>query len=100
MEEILNNKLSELIDIFEKDKRIIELKKLKIKIYNDTKLMNLLNKYNNFEQYNVALKKEIFQHKTVVEYKKLENEINYIILKMNKELNSLIDRKVCQNENN
>ena len=51
-------------------------------IYNDKDLINLINKYK--ETGNETIKKEIYNNEKFMRYKRLENETNLLIMKLNK----------------
>lgn len=51
-------------------------------IYNDKDLISLINKYRETED--ETLKKEIYNNEKFMRYKRLENETNLLIMKLNK----------------
>ena len=51
-------------------------------IYNDKDLINLINKYKEAED--ETIKKEIYNNEKFMRYKRLENETNLLIMKLNK----------------
>lgn len=51
-------------------------------IYNDKDLISLINKYKETE--NETIKKEIYNNEKFMRYKRLENETNLLIMKLNK----------------
>lgn len=51
-------------------------------IYNDKYLINLINKYRKAED--ETIKKEIYNNEKFMRYKRLENETNLLIMKLNK----------------
>ena len=51
-------------------------------IYNDKDLISLINKYK--ETGNENIKKEIYNNEKFMRYKRLENETNLLIMKLNK----------------
>ncbi len=51
-------------------------------IYNDKDLISLINKYTETED--ETLKKEIYNNEKFMRYKRLENETNLLIMKLNK----------------
>lgn len=51
-------------------------------IYNDKDLISLINKYK--ETGNETIKKEIYNNEKFIRYKRLENETNLLIMKLNK----------------
>lgn len=63
-------------------------------IYDDKELIELINKYK--ETGDETLKKEIYNNEKFMEYKRLENETNLLIMKLNKIFKEIGD----SNENN
>lgn len=51
-------------------------------IYNDKDLISLINKYRETED--ETIKKEIYNNEKFMRYKRLENETNLLIMKLNK----------------
>lgn len=51
-------------------------------IYNDKNLIELINKYKNTGD--ETIKREIYNNEKFIRYKKLENETNLLIMKLNK----------------
>lgn len=51
-------------------------------IYKDKRLVESINKYK--ETLDEKIKDEIYENENFVKYKKLENEVNMLILKLNK----------------
>ena len=51
-------------------------------IYNDKDLISLINKYKETED--ETIKKEIYNNEKFMRYKRLENETNLLIMKLNK----------------
>lgn len=51
-------------------------------IYKDKRLIESINKYK--ETLDEKIKDEIYENESFVKYKKLENEVNKLILKLNK----------------
>ena len=51
-------------------------------IYNDKELISLINKYKEAED--ETIKKEIYNNEKFMRYKRLENETNLLIMKLNK----------------
>ncbi|HIT37763.1 MAG TPA: hypothetical protein IAB59_04750 [Candidatus Onthousia faecipullorum] len=51
-------------------------------IYNDKDLIDFINKYK--ETRDETIKKEIYNNEKFIRYKKLENETNLLIMKLNK----------------
>ena len=82
-----------LLDI-KNSKLAFNIKKSLNDIYDDKELIELINKYK--ETGDETLKKEIYNNETFMEYKRLENETNLLIMKLNKIFKEIGD----SNENN
>lgn len=100
MSEDIRLKLDELIDFIENNPKVLILKKLKTEIYKDEQLKSDLERFNEvkdleYSREYISLKSKIIENPKVSEYRKLENELYFIILQMNKELNKLIERRKC-----
>lgn len=103
MEKDINIKTSELIELLNNDIRIKKLSTLKEELKKDDSLIRkieLLKKMNEYTNEYQNLKKEIFKNDKFVEYKELENEINFLILEINQKLKKLTNKKGCLHENN
>lgn len=103
MEEDINIKISELIELLNNDIRIKKLSTLKEELKKDDSLIRkieLLKKMNEYTNEYQNLKKKIFKNNKFVEYKELENEINFLILEINQKLKKLTNKKGCLHENN
>ena len=103
MNDLLLEKLEELIYELDNCQEIKEMNKLKEEIYQDNNLSNLLNKYKNLDKYDSSIlniKKEIISNPLITRYRELENKLYFTILESNKRLNTLVDKKGCSNENN
>lgn len=99
----IENKLDELLKILDQDSRILELKKYKEKLLENTELLNKINKLQQLDIYSneyKTLKSELFQNPDFVEFKHLENEINLLILGINQKLKPLTNERGCIHENN
>lgn len=70
-----------LLDI-KNSKLAFNIKKSLNDIYNDKDLISLINKYK--ETGNETIKKEIYNNEKFMRYKRLENETNLLIMKLNK----------------
>ena len=70
-----------LLDI-KNSKLAFNIKKSLNDIYDDKELIELINKYK--ETGDETLKKEIYNNEKFMEYKRLENETNLLIMKLNK----------------
>ena len=99
MEE-LNLKIDNLIDILNKDERIIKIEKLKNKITSNKELLNKIEKLKELDKYSdeyISLKKELFNDKDFVSFKELENEIDFLILEINNHIKKLTNERSCVN---
>lgn len=99
----INDKVEELIDILNNDRRVKRLKVLKKELNKDEELISKIEYLKKLDQYSVDyrnLKKELFQNPKFVEYKELENEISIIILEINRKLKDLTNERSCHHENN
>ena len=102
MTEEINEKLYDLIDTIKNNKKVLRMKELKKDIHNDKSISKDLDSFhkimdNQYDEEYISLKKKILDNKTISEYKSLENELFMVVLKMNKNLKNLIDRKKCSN---
>lgn len=104
MNGLLFEKLDELCDVIDNDDKVIELLNLKKQIYKDSNLKEKLERYQNssnkYDTVFIALKSDIINDPLVKRYRKLENELYFLVLEINSKLNSLIEKKGCSNENN
>lgn len=99
----INDKVEELIDILNNDKRVKRLKVLKEELNKDEELISKIEYLKKLDQYSIDyrnLKKELFQNPKFVEYKELENKISIIILEINQKLKNLTNERSCHHENN
>ena len=100
MSEDINLKLTELVNAIENNPKVLELKKLKKEIYEDEQLKKDLERFEQVKnlEYSdeyIILKSKIIENSKVSEYRKLENELYFTVLQMNKELSKLVERKGC-----
>ena len=103
MKEELEKKLDNLIDLLDKDERIITINELKNKIGNDSMFLEKINKLKELDKYSneyIELKKELYINNDFVSFKELENEINYLILEINNKLRTLTNERRCNHESN
>lgn len=87
MEELygLLDKLKESIDEIQCVKDIGDIQ---VKLSKDKELMCLLNDYNLYR--NPKVREKVIKNRDVLFYKHLENQVNYVILSINKELNEIM----------
>ena len=70
---------------------ILDIKNSKLNdIYNDKKLITNINKYKDTLDENI--KKEIYNNEKFMRYKRLENETNLLIMKLNKIFKEIGDK--------
>ena len=103
MREEIEEKLDNLIDLLDKDSRIIDITNLKDKVINDEELINKIHKLNELDKYSDEykdVKKELFNNEDFVSFKELETEINYLILGINSKLKELTNERRCNHESN
>ena len=104
MNELLLEKLDEFYKEVDNCNEIKEMIELKAKIYNNSKLKQLLEKYKNtnskYSDDFIQLKKEIISNDLIQKYRLLENELYFITLEVNNKFKNLIDKKRCDNANN
>jgi len=87
--------MEEIIEMLEKDDRIIKFKEKKKELLNDKDLIFKINKLKELDKYSDEYKKmklEVFKDSDFVQYKQLENEIALIIMEINNKLKTLIDK--------
>ena len=72
----------ELLSDIKHSKLSFDIKESLKDVYNDKELIKLINKYK--ETRDEKLKKEIYNNEKFIRYKRLENETNLLIMKLNK----------------
>ena len=72
----------ELLSDIKNSKLSFDIKQALKDIYNDKQLIKLMNKYK--ETGDETIKKEIYNNENFTRYKRLENETNLLIMKLNK----------------
>lgn len=98
MTDLIIDKLDEITNLIEKDKDLIELKKLENNINNNKELLNkidFLKKIDKYDSNYVELKKEILSNKDYKRYIELEYDLMIFIKQINKELNKLVEKSGC-----
>ena len=85
----INEKLNELFDLLDNNKDIKKINELKNKI-TDVEL-KLINDYRNNP--NIENKTKLYDNPLIKEYLICENNINYLIMEINKKFKR---RKLCQ----
>jgi len=86
MEELIE-KVNELKLELDNTKEIKELKSINNEIMKDKELLEDIKKYN--ETQDESIKERIINHKLFREYKHRENEVNFLILEINKKLKEI-----------
>ena len=71
----------ELLSMIKRSEISFEIKKSLEDVYSDKELIEKINKYK--ETHDETLKKEIYNNEKFIHYKRLENELNLLILKLN-----------------
>ena len=92
-----NDLINELLDLLDKDSKIIQIKKIKKKLLNDENLKENIENYRATK--NLESKKKLYQNKDYVEYLTLENEINLMMYNIKSKFNTFNNRK-CHHESN
>ena len=67
-------------------------------ISNNKELVEKIEKYNLTKNNNLRL--DIYSYKEIQEYKEKENELNLMILEINKKLKTITNKRSCHNESN
>ncbi len=78
----------------EKDSTIIKIKELQSKIYADKNLLLLIEEYKLSKKEDI--KRQIYQNKEFCEFKRLENDINIMILEINSKLKNITSKGKCK----
>ena len=91
--------LNELLDEFDKSSLIKDIVRIKKEIYSDVELKELFDQYktidNIYSSELIELKRKISSNEKIKEFRVLQNELNLLIIEINKRLNTLTDRKRC-----
>ena len=93
----LYQKLDELKTTLDSLPVFVELEQLIQQINHNQSLVNKIKTYH--EHPTIELKNEINYHPLVMDYKRKENEVNFLILQINQKLNSIRDKGSCHHEN-
>lgn len=98
MEE-LYGKIDELEKELDKLEIFKELELLKKRIFDNKELVSKIKEYNEYPRDSLRL--DIYNYDEISSYKEKENELNLLILSINKRLkNSFKNSGECTNENN
>lgn len=90
--------MQEIIHLLNSDERIIRLRKIKTVLLNDSDLIDKITRLKKLDKYSneyKILKMELYNNKIFIEFKELENEINFLIMEINNKLKVLTDDKGC-----
>lgn len=79
----------ELLSFIKNSKLSYDVRESLNEIYNDKELIDSINRYNLTKD--LSLRKEIYNNEKFRKYKHLENEVNMLILKLNKIFNESSD---------
>lgn len=97
--------MEELLDRLDKLKKELdnlplfkELDLCRQNINNNKELVEKIENYNLTK--NNSLRLEIYSYKEIQEYKEKENELNLMILEINKRLKTITNKRSCHNESN
>ena len=83
----MEEKVDKLIKSIDESNTIKDIRESIHAIKENHELMDKLTKYN--ETYDENLKKEILEYKEMINYRHNENELNYLILEINKRLKEI-----------
>ncbi len=98
MSDLIIDKLDEITDLIENDKKLIELKELENIINNNKELLRKIESLKKIDKYDsnyVELKKEILSNKDYKRYIELGYDLMIFIKQINKELNKLVEKSGC-----
>lgn len=93
MEELIE-KVNELKEELDNTKEVKELKKINNEIMKDNELLEDIKRYN--ETQDEKIRERIINNKLFREYKHNENEVNFLILEINKKLKEINGSRSCQ----
>ena len=100
--EQMEKKIEELFEILEHDSRIIEIRKYRQKLLENSDILRKIKKIQSLDIYSneyKRLKLELFQNSDFAMYKQLENELNLLIMQINQKLKLLTDERSCHHAN-
>lgn len=93
------NKLDEITAIIKKDSDLKKLKKLEKEIESNKELMLKIENIKKMDKYSdeyLNIKKEILKNSSFIEYKRIENDLFFLIQEINRKLNSLKEKSGCK----
>lgn len=90
-------KTKELINVLDSSDLIRNLDYYKDKVIKDKNTLELITKYNNFndDYEKISLKKEIYKNDDYVNYMKYYNELFFYVMKINKMYKKFTSNKGC-----
>ncbi len=97
MDEEILDQLDQIKVLLDQSELIKNLEKAKQEVYHDQDLLQKIDRYHQ-EEHNEALRQEIYQNVRYKNYKHLENELYFFILKINQILATLTEGNACHNE--
>ncbi len=89
----LNEKISELLEKLDSDKRIIRVRNINEKIKLDNEFCLLIDEYKN--SYGKGVKLLIDEHPLYLEYLESERDVNLLIEDINLKLSNIYMKKNC-----
>lgn len=92
MENVLE-KLDNLKNVLDSTSEVDNIRKLNHEISNNKELLALIDRYKMMPS--DVLKKEITSNPFFEEYKKCENDLNFLILEINRKLKEITDKDKC-----
>ncbi|MGN0973119.1 MAG: hypothetical protein ACI4OT_00090 [Bacilli bacterium] len=100
MYEQVNNKINEIIALFQENDNIKEMIRLKDELLNDDDIKSKLTEYekllvNPYDKKCLEIKKYLLNDKRFAKYKNYEDDLYILVLKINKELSGLLKEKSC-----
>lgn len=95
----LINKVYEIIDLFNESKEVNEFLNLKEEIKKEPEIKTLLKQIkendNIYTKEYIELKRRLLTNEKVKQYKKIENDLYFLSLDMNKKLKKINEKKSC-----
>jgi len=101
MDKIID-KTYELLDAIESSELVKNLEKVKENLLKNKEFLKELENVRNIENCSelVEKKKKLYENEDYYLYNKYYNELHEIVIKINNEIKTLIDTRMCINENN
>jgi len=100
MNQDINEALNELINEINQTEVLNNIKALKTEIKNKPELINKINNLSNAkDKYElISNRKDLYENKLIKELQISINELNLILLNLNKKLNTLSPNPVCKKD--